>query len=293
MRSIASFLIILGTLGLFAGCSKKPAANADANANTEAAKESPFANITDPNAALAEGNRLFDDNQTELAIEAYKQAVKLDPDLAEAHFKLGVAYSLIEAENNQAGTDNIPGVNADDKKGSQSKPNSQKEFEKAVTAYKKLLDANPKDDVAQFNLGRAYNKLNKDDDAEDAFRAAVKLKPDDTEYQTELGAILVKLAKYHEAIPPLKKALEIDPENSRAEKLQEDAEAGAKRIDFAQVDKDANKKANSNANVNANVSTNSNSSASNSSGKPPASNSKPKKDDPRDKRPDRPSAKPN
>lgn len=292
MRSIASFLVILGALGFFAGCSKRPAANADANSNAEAAKESPFANITDPNAALAEGNRLFDDNQTELAIEAYKQAISLDPNLAEAHFKLGIAYALIEAEMQQSGVDPNASAGADAKKGP-VKPNSQKEFEKAVAAYKKLLDANPKDDVAQFNLGRAYNKLNQDDDAEDAFRAAVKLKPEDTDYQTELGAILIKLAKYHEAIPPLKKALEIDPENSRAEKLQEDAEAGAKRIDFAQVDKDANKKANSNANVNANVSTNSNSSASNSSGKPPASNSKPKKDDQRDKRPDKPTGKPN
>lgn len=294
MRSIASFLIILGTLGLFAGCSKKPEANADANANAEAAKESPFANITDPNAALAEGNRLFDDNQTELAIEAYKQAVKLDPDLAEAHFKLGVAYALIEAENHQAGVNDAPNPANDDKKSGPAKPNSQKEFEKAVTSYKKLLDANPKDDVAQFNLGRAYNKLNKDDDAEDAFRAAVKLKPDDTEYQTELGAILIKLAKYHEALPALKKALEIDPENSRAENLKEDAEAGAKRIDFSQVDKDSNKKSNSNANVDANVSSNSSSSGtSNSTGKPPSSNSKPKKDDQHDKRPDKPSAKPN
>ena len=168
MRSIASFLVILGTFCLFAGCSNKPA-NADANANAEAAKESPFANITDPNAALAEGNRLFDDNQTDLAIEAYKQAVKLDPDLAEAHFKLGVAYALIEAENHQAGVDDTPNAETDDKKSGPAKPNSQKEFEKAVTAYKKLLDADPKNDEAQFNLGRAYNKLNKDDDAEDAF----------------------------------------------------------------------------------------------------------------------------
>ena len=69
---------------------------------------------------------------------------------------------------------NLP-ENADSKK-SAPKPNSQKEFEKAVAAYKKLLAASPKDDVAQFNLGRAYNKLNQDDDAEEAFRAAVKLK---------------------------------------------------------------------------------------------------------------------
>ncbi|MBK9436836.1 MAG: tetratricopeptide repeat protein [Chloracidobacterium sp.] len=40
--------------------------------------------ITDPNAALAEGDQLLDNNRTEDAIEAYKQAVTLNPDFAEA-----------------------------------------------------------------------------------------------------------------------------------------------------------------------------------------------------------------
>lgn len=293
MRSIALFLFILCVTVAQSACSGKPAGNADAGNGAESAKESPFAYITDPNVALAEGNRLFDDNQTEMAIEAYKQAIHLDPDIAEAHFKLGIAYALIESEMQQSGIDANAEAGSDGKK-APGKPNSQKEFEKAVAAYKKLLDADPKNDVAQFNLGRAYNKLNKDDDAEDAFRAAVKLKPDDTEYQTELGAILIKLAKYHEAIPPLKKALELDPENSRAEKLQEDAEAGAKRIDFAQVDKDSNKKANANANVNANSAANSNSAAAtNTATKPRPLETKPKTEAPRDKRPEKPSTKPN
>ena len=32
-----------------------------------------------------------------MAIDALKQATELDPDLAEAHFKLGVAYALEES----------------------------------------------------------------------------------------------------------------------------------------------------------------------------------------------------
>ena len=49
---------------------------------------------------------------------------------------------------------------------SKVKPNSQKAFEKAVEAYKKWLAANPNDDVGWFNLGRAYAKLSKDEEAE-------------------------------------------------------------------------------------------------------------------------------
>jgi tetratricopeptide (TPR) repeat protein len=282
MRCIAFIFIVTLSLAFSDGCKKKPASEADANASTETAKESSFANITDPAAALAEGNRLLDDNQTEIAVEAYLQAVKLDPDLAEAHFKLGIAYGLLEIEMQQAGMDPNSSADTDPKKAGQLKTNSQKEFEKAVEAYEKWLNSHPKDDAAQFNLGRAYNKLNKDEEAEDAFREAVKLKPGDTDYQTELGSILIKLAKYHEAIPPLKKALELDPDNSRAEKLLDDAEAGAKRTDFSQADK-SNKKTNANANANANVNANS-SPAGNTRANPANADTRPRKVETRDKK---------
>ncbi|NOT47391.1 MAG: hypothetical protein HOP17_06540, partial [Acidobacteria bacterium] len=67
------------------------------------------------------------------------------------------------------------------------------------------------------------------------------LQPDNTEYQTELGAILIKLAKYHEAVAALKKAIDIDPDNIDAQELLEKAEAGRRRIDFAQPKKDEKK----------------------------------------------------
>ena len=283
MKGVYLTVFILMALIVSPGCSGSNSNTAEANANIE--QPSPFAHITDPKEALAEGDRLFDDNQTELAIEAYRQAVKLDPDLADAHFKLGIAYGLIESQIEQAAytgdATSIPGE-GDSGKG---KSSSQKAFEKAVEAYKKWLEANPKDDVAQFNLGRSYNKLNKDDKAEDAFREAVKLKPEDSEYQTELGAILVKLAKYQEALDPLKKAVDQDPENSRAADLLEDAEAGRKRINFSQPANDA--KANSNANANANTASNANSST-----KPVNAAPKPTKETEKDKAPPRPANKP-
>jgi tetratricopeptide (TPR) repeat protein len=257
------------------GCRRTDNSNTaeDANANTSA--ESPFANITDPNAALAEGNRLFDEGQTDMAIEAFRQAIKLDPDLAEAYFKLGIAYSLLEHQFQQTGEgENVPG----EMKG---KPASQKAFEKAVEAYKKYLAASPNDDNAHFNLARTYAKLNRDEEAEKEFTQAAKLKPDDSEYQTELGAVRIKLAKYAEAIPALKKAIDLDPSNDRAASLLEDAEAGRQRVEYVQ--KNANL-GNSNKASNANVSANSNVS-SNTGGKISPSNTTPPKIDNKNKRP--------
>ncbi len=187
------------------------------SANANAAKKVEVPTFTDAPTALAEANKLFDANKEADSIEYFKQAVKLDPNLAEAHFKLGMAYSLVEKDEKN------------EKKASEIKKEEDKAFGDAVKAYQKILAKNPKDDVAQFNLGRSYNRLNKDKEAESAIRKAASMKPKDAEYQTELGAILIKFAKYPEAIGVLKKAQKLDLQNSRATDLLERAEDGKKR----------------------------------------------------------------
>jgi tetratricopeptide (TPR) repeat protein len=276
MIKVLAIVIGLALVAGTAGCWRSANTNTAEDTNVNAVGESPYANITDANQALAEGNRLLDENQTDAAIDAFKRAIEIDPNLAEAHFKLGIALSLIEHQFQQTGEgDHVPGE-------AKGKPASQKAFEKAVEAYKKWLTANPEDDVAHFNLARTYGKLDRDEEAEKEFTQAAKLKPDDTEYQTELGAIRIKLAKYYEAIGPLKKAIELDPTNDRAASLLEDAEAGRARVAYVS-DKNTNQSASnraSNANVNANLSTNSNTGT-----KPPPSNVALPKPDNKDKKP--------
>jgi tetratricopeptide (TPR) repeat protein len=205
-------------------------------ANTSAkVEETPLPVFTDANEALVEGDKLFDKSDNEKAIEVYRQAVKLNPDFAEAYFKLGMAYSQLEIEQKNAGVVTEPEPTPTAKKGKKDVPklsDADKAFENAVKTYKKILDKNPKDDAAHFNLGRAYNKLNQDTDAQKALRQAVKLKPEDGQYQTEFGAILIKLAQYDEAVIALKKAVEIDADNLQSQELLEKAVAGKKRINF-------------------------------------------------------------
>ncbi len=255
------------------------------------ASESPalsISEITDPNAALTEGKRLLDENRTDLAIEAFNHAVSLNPNLPEAHFQLGIAYSLLEMQQELDGVAPVPESTSKD---GRSKTRSEKAFERAIEAYEKWLDENPKDDVGFYNLGRAYAKLMKDEEAEEAFELAVKLKPEDAEYQTELGGIRVKLADYRQAIEPLKKAVELDPYNVRAQELLEDAEAGRQRIDYVSPKKDTNTQPDGNrsTNSNSNDGTSSNSSAPRSN-----TNTKPVKADPKEKAPpSRPANRPN
>ena len=235
MRITITLFFLTLCLALFAGCSGAPSDNgnfAGSNSNSSVPE------YTDANTALAEGTKFLDTDEVDKAIAALNQAVKLNPDLAEAYFKLGVAYSLAETRdslNLEATPDQTS--NSNEAKPKEKRPNSEIAFEKATEAYKKVIEANPENHQAHFNLGLAYNKLNEDRNAEKALRQAVKLNPEDSLYQTELGSILIKLAEYREAIGPLKKALELDPENIEAEELLADAEAGRQRIDYRSTPK--------------------------------------------------------
>jgi len=287
MKQIFLIVVITSIALLAIGCSAEPAVNVPEPAPVVVAPPVPITEITDPDAALAEGNRLLDENQTQLAIDAYRHAVSLSPDLADAYFQLGIAYALLALQNQQAGVVTAPPANA---KVAEKKTDSEKAFEKAVKAYEKRIDAKAEDHAAYFSLGRTYVKLLNDQEAEKAFKQAVKLKPDDAEYQTELGAILIILAKYHEAIVPLKKAIEIDGVNGRAQELLEDAQAGRQRIDYVSNNRNTNQAAaTKTSNSNAKMSANSN---SNSAPKPPPANTQPKKEVPPDKTPVKPGDRP-
>lgn len=259
MQSTITLFLLTLCLAI-AGCSSSPSDNgniAGSNSNSSVPE------YTDANTALAAGTKFLDTDEVDKAIAALNQAVKLNPDLAEAYFKLGVAYSLAETRdsmNLEATPDQTS--NSNQTKPKVKRPNSEIAFEKATEAYKKVIEANPEDHQAHFNLGLAYNKLNEDRNAEKALRQAVKLNPEDSLYQTELGSILIKLAEYREAIGPLKKALELDPDNIEAEELLADAEAGRQRIDYRSTPKPGS-------------SSNSNTSSSNTSTERPTPASQP------------------
>ena len=227
----SSFLVSCSTSDANAG-------NVDSNANAAEQPKTEAPAYSDAASALEAGNKYFDENLTEKAIEAYKFATNIDPDLGEAHFKLGLAYALLESEQELIAMPVDPSNSnekpdpKDKSKKEEKKSNSTLAFEDAVKAYKKQLKENPKDGVAHFNLGRVLDRLNEDEDSRKSFEEAVKLSPEDSQYRTELGAILIKLAQYDEAVRSLKKALDIDSTNGQAIELLDKAQAGKKRVDF-------------------------------------------------------------
>lgn len=201
------FLVICAiSLLLVAGCKRGTQSNASTGTN-DSGNNGGAGQMTQARTLLERGKTLYLNDQDSEAVEAFKQAVALDPDLAEAHFRLGLAYEAVNKEQD-----------------------AETEYKKAVEAFKKFVEANPKDAEAHYLFGQTYAGLQQYSDAIREYRAATKLKSDDADIYYDLGTAHIKLAQYDEAASAFSKSLEIDPNNYRAEDALSEAQEGVKRI---------------------------------------------------------------
>ncbi len=158
-------------------------------------------------AELDKGKELFRNDQDAEAVLAFMEAVRLDPDLAEAHFRLGLGYeSLGKREEAEA------------------------EYKKAVETYKKYFEDHEDDAEAHYALGQTYANLGQYSEAIREYRVATKLKEDDPDIFYDLGVAYTKLAQYDAAAAAFSKSLEIDPDYYRAQDGLDEAKEGIKRI---------------------------------------------------------------
>jgi len=120
------------------------------------------------------------------AVEAYKQAIRINPDYAEAHYNLGVAYGVLGRHS------------------------------EAVEAFKQAIRINPDYAEAHCNLGVSYGKLGRYSEAVEAYKQAIRINPDYAEAHNNLGATYCELVRYSEAVEPFKQAIRINPDFSKA-----------------------------------------------------------------------------
>jgi len=120
------------------------------------------------------------------AIEAYKQAIRIKPDYANAHFNLGVSYSKL-------------GMNKE-----------------AIEAYKQAIRIKPDYAEVHFSLGLTYGMLGMNKEAIEAFKQAIWIKPDYAEMHFYLGANYAALGMKKEAIEGFKQAIRIKPDYAEA-----------------------------------------------------------------------------
>ena len=204
-------IVIVLVLALFASqiaCKRKATPPATNNVSADVVG-SADANRAEARTLVAKGRELYRNDEDTEALKAFEQAIKLDPDSAEAHFRLGLTYDAL-AMNQEA----------------------EAAYKKAVENYKKYLSAegNEDDAEAHYNLGQTYSGLHLYGEAVREYRQATRIKPDDAAIYYDLGLALMRLAQYSEAAAAFSKSLELDPQNYRAEDSLAEAKEGVTRI---------------------------------------------------------------
>lgn len=84
-------------------------------------------------------------------------------------------------------------------------------YDKAIEAFKKAIDANPKYHQAFGDLGEVYVEKNRVDDAIDAFRKAIELTPKEVEYHFNLALAYKEKGEDEEALKEFDEVLKIKP----------------------------------------------------------------------------------
>ena len=127
--------------------------------------------------------------KTEEAIENYRAALKLDPQLPGIHFELAEMLSTL------------------------STPDSLAEAE---SEYKAALQANPSDEQSECRLGDIALRRNDMKEAYDRYAKAVQLQPGDPDANIGLAKVLMSMDQPQKALPLLEHAIQLDPTSAVA-----------------------------------------------------------------------------
>jgi len=129
------------------------------------------------------GNALLRKGRTSEAIDQFTEAVRINPDYAEAHNNLG--YALLVTGRTSA----------------------------AIEQCKEALRIDPTYAHAHNNLGNALAQTGRASEAIDHYKQTLRMNPNSADAHSNLGAALAQMGRISEAIEELKAAVRINPNN--------------------------------------------------------------------------------
>ena len=129
------------------------------------------------------GNALLRKGRTSEAIDQFTEALRINPDYAEAHNNLG--YALLVTGRTSA----------------------------AIEQCKEALRIDPTYAHAHNNLGNALAQTGRASEAIDHYKQTLRMNPNSADAHSNLGAALAQRGRISEAIEELKAAVRINPNN--------------------------------------------------------------------------------
>jgi tetratricopeptide (TPR) repeat protein len=164
------------------------------------AVEAERARIRTLNQMLADAKTAEDSGNYEQAVSLYKQVTAADSTRDILWARLGGAY-----------------LNAGGKVAAGDRATATEDYAQAVEAYKKAIAIKGSEAAYHNNLGQAYAKLGKTDEAMTEYNAAATLDSANAGlYYYNLGAILTNAGKVDEANVAFDKAIAADPNRADA-----------------------------------------------------------------------------
>ena len=158
--------------------------------------------------------------QLDASVGAYKKALSIKPDYAEAYYNMGVILKhqgkleeAIEACNKALV---IKPDNAEAYNNMGIALQEQGKLEESIEAYNKALAIKPDYADAYYNMGGTLQEQRKLEEAIEAYNKALAIKPDYAEASNNMGGTLKEQGKLEEAIEAYNKALAIKPDYAEA-----------------------------------------------------------------------------
>jgi Tfp pilus assembly protein PilF len=174
-----------------------------------------------------EGNRLYQEEKYQEAIDSYKTFLEKNPDLYQVHFSIGNSYkemgkieqALAEYQlvlDNAKEDENDKSLKAKTLSAVGECHLKNDDLDSAQKYFKESLDLDPDDEILAYNVGEICFSHQKLDEAIEYFKMASEIKPNWSDAYLKLGYVYVNKADNSNAITYFEKFLELEPESDRA-----------------------------------------------------------------------------
>jgi Flp pilus assembly protein TadD len=137
-----------------------------------------------------------------VAISELREAVTLSPDFTEAHYQLGLALRQSASASSRAG--------------SNRSASATDTLAQAETAFRRVLELNPADALAYFQLGLLLKSRGDNSQAASQFERAAQLTPGLTEAHLELGRMAKDAQDWTKAALEFEAVLAWSPQDAEA-----------------------------------------------------------------------------